>query len=232
MRRILTVILIGICLGLALAALQKGFHIDEALFMGIYWQAGAAVVAAALLVNTAYHGFYFHKMRKLAPLLAARKNQAYIDGIEALMKTAKGKNLRNMLRLNLAVGYMEDRRLDAAIPILEVLSHERLRGLGVRAAHRINICSCYFETGQYEKTMAVYGESQKLFDRLRQGKAYGRHIALLDMMAAMAHGQYDRVRALLDGERGMQEDPRFEKAYREIACALDGVQAGEKARAE
>ena len=67
--------------------------------------------------------------------MSEEKPQEYIDGIENLLKTAKGKTLRNILELNLAAGYIEVKQFDIAIPMLEILSHERLRGSSVNVVH-------------------------------------------------------------------------------------------------
>ncbi len=56
-----------------------------------YWIAAPAIIIGAVLINVFYNLVYLNKMRKIAKLLREQKPQEYIDGIEALLKTAKGK---------------------------------------------------------------------------------------------------------------------------------------------
>ena len=89
----------------------------------LLWIVAPAIVIGALIINVCYNLFYFNKVKKIVKLLNEEKPQEYIDRIEDLLKTAKGKNLRNILELNLAAGYIETKQFDIAIPLLEKLSH-------------------------------------------------------------------------------------------------------------
>ena len=107
MKRAAKIILIGICCGLTLLLLKTGFGIDDATFMHGYWITAVAIVSGAVLINLSYNAIYLNKIRKIAKLLSEEKPQEYIAGIEHLLKTAKGKSLRNLLELNLAAGHRE-----------------------------------------------------------------------------------------------------------------------------
>lgn len=184
MKRARKIIIIGICLGLVLVIFKEGFRIDGAVFMRGYLTAAVIIVIGAVLVNVFYNIFYQNKIQKIAKLLGEGKPQEYIDGMEALLKTTKGENLRNVLTLNLAAGYVEIKRFDTAIPMLEELAGKNLKGSVVNVAYRINLCMSYFETGQYEKAMALYNESRTFFEKYRNGTVYGDGIATLDTLAA------------------------------------------------
>ena len=158
-------------------------------------------------------------------MLSEEKPQEYIDGIENLLKTAKGKTLRNILELNLAAGYIEVKQFDIAIPILEKLPHERLRGSSVNVVHKINLCLSYFETAQYEKAITVYNENQGLFQQYRHHKIYSGNIAILDIIAAIINEQYNQAEELLDTAKKMYDDPRLQKSFREILDILNKAKA-------
>ena len=138
-------------------------------------------------------------------MLSTEKPQEYIDGIENLLKTAKGKILRNILELNLAAGYIEAKQFDIAIPMLEKLSHERLSGSSVNVVHKINLCLSY----------------QGLFQQYRHHKIYGGNIAILDIIAAIINEQYNQAEELLDTAKKMYDDPRLQKSFREILDILN-----------
>ena len=216
LKRTAKIILIGVCLGLILLLFKYSFGIDDTAFMHGYWIAVIIIVSGAVFINLCYNFSYLNKVRKIVKLLSEEKPQEYIAGIEQLLKTAKGKNLRNILELNLAAGYIETKQFDIAIPMLEKLSHERLRGSSVNVVHKINLCLSYFETTQYEKSIAVYNENQALFQQYRHHKIYGGNVAILDVIAAIINEQYDQAEQLLDAAKRMYDDARLQKAFQEM----------------
>lgn len=223
MKRAAFIVLSGVCFGLILLLLKISFGIDDEIFMRGYWTAAIVIVIGAVLVNLCYNLFYFNRVKKIAKLMSEEKPQEYIDGIEKLLRHAKGKTLRNLLELNLAAGYIEIKQFDIAIPMLEKLSHERLRGSSVNAVLKINLCMSYFETAQYEKALTVYNENQSLFQQFRHHKNYGGNIAILDVIAAIINEQYAQAEELLDAARKMYDDARLQKSFQEILAILNRV---------
>lgn len=217
MKRILKVIVLGICLGLAMIVLQKSLNIDTDEFMHIYWIAAIGIILGAVLINVLYNIHYQQKVQKAAILLEDGKTHEYIDELKKLLKTAKGQNLRNILSLNLAAGYLEAKEFDMAVPILEELSVKRLAGSGVKTAHRINLCMCYFDTKQYDKAAALYGESRHFFDQYRNSKSFGANIMILDIFMAVQTKQYEQANALLETAKKTYDTSRYQRAFCEMA---------------
>ena len=226
MKRVAKIILIGVCFGLILLLFKISFGIDDAAFMHGYWIVAIAILLGAVLVNLCYNQIYLNKVKKIVKLLSEEKSQEYIAGIENLLKTAKGKTLRNILELNLAAGYIETKQFDIAIPMLEKLSHERLSGSSVNVVHKINLCLSYFETTQYEKAITVYNENQRLFQQYRHHKIYGGNIAILDIIAAIINEQYNQAEELLDTAKRMYDDVRLQKSFQEIFDILNKAKTG------
>lgn len=231
MKRVLKVVAFGVCLGLLLVAVQSALHIDRDAFIRGYWIAAPAVVIGAVLINAGYNIFYQRKMKKLVRLLDEGRADEYVAGVEGLLQTAKGRALRNILRLNLAAGYLEAGQPDRALPILEELSGQRLRGRGVKLCHRLNLCTAYFYTGQYDRAMALYRASQALFAPCRNSPAYGGNVAVVDILALVQDGQYDQARQKLDAARQAWTGTRLEDAFQELEGFLaerDGEPAPEQ----
>lgn len=221
LKRVAKIIFMGVCLGLALALLKTGLGIDDTVFMHGYWIVAVAVVLGAVLINLCYTLSYQNKNKEIAKLLSEEKPQEYIAGMENLLKTAKGKDLRNILKLNLAAGYIETKQFDIAIPMLEKLSCERLRGSSVKVVHKINLCLSYFETTQYEKAITIYNENQRLFQQYRHHKIYGGNIAVLDVIAAIINEQYNQAEELLDAAKKIYDDARLQKSFQEMLDILN-----------
>lgn len=223
MKRILKVVALGVCIGLAAVALQMALHIDRDVFLHWYWIVAAAAVVGAVLVNVLYNIFYQQKMKKLIPLLEARKPQEYIAGVEKLLKTAKGQNLRKILTMNLSAGYIDLKQFDEAIKLLEGISEKGLAGSAVKTVYRLNLCTCYFQSGRGEEALELYNDSRKIFGPQRGGKLYGGNIAILDMLAAIQEEQYSRAEELLGQARQAWNDRRFQEAFQEIEDTLTEI---------
>lgn len=220
MKRKLKIVALGVCLGLALVAVQKSFRIDQDAFMCGYWIAALLLLIGVLVINSIYNISYQRRVRKTAVLLEAGRPQEYIAEMEKLLRTAKGQKLRKILKIDLAAGYINLKAFDKAAELLEGISDKGLAGTAVKTAYRLNLCTCYFNTAQEEKALELYNDSRKVFESQRGSKLYGANIAILDVLAAIQRGQYDRAEQLLDQARRAWSDPRFQEAFQEIEHTL------------
>jgi len=220
LKRVLKIFAVGVCTGLLLVVIQKGLQIDEDVFMRGYWAIALAVLAGVVLVNVLYNISYQKRIKRLAALLEAGKPEEYLAGVEKLLETTKGKNLRNILKIDLAAGYIELKQFSQAIDVLEGVSDKELTGAAVKAAYRINLCTSYFHTAQGGKALELYNSSQKIFESQQISKLYGGSIAILDMLAAIQNEQYGQAERLLDRARRTWSDSRFQKAFQEIDDTL------------
>ena len=228
MKRVGKILLIGLCTGLILAAAQNALKIDKEVFLRWYWIVALGIVVGAAAINVGYSLVYLRRQKRLVELLEEGRVQEYLSGIKALLATARGKNLRNILTLNLAAGHLEGREFDQALPLLEGLSNKRLRGSAVNTVHRINLCLCYFYTSRYEKAMEVYEDSRELFRRYRGQKLYGGSIGVLDVIAHILRQEYDRAEEDLEEACRTYQDPRLQKTFGEIRQILEDWKAGSR----
>lgn len=224
MKRIGKVVLFGVCLGLVLVLIQNSFQIPEDVFMQGYWIAALVVVLGALVINISYNLYYMGRVKKLLTLLYAGDSRGYIQGMEALRKTAKGKTLRSTLELNLAAGYMEEKDYGTAISLLEAVDPKQLRVDSARVVRAINLCESYFLAGHTEKAQILYDSNRPLFAKFRTGKAYGGSIAVVDVLEAISRGEFHQAKILLDKAKSTYPEPYLQKAYEEIGAILEKPQ--------
>lgn len=223
MKRIMKIFILGVCIGIVALLIQKSFHIDEDVFMRGYYIVAIVIIIGAVLFNILYNRYYFKKVRVLSEQLLEEKPQAYIEGIQTLLKTAKGRYLQNTLRLNLTAGYMEQKRFDEAIEILEGLSHKQRKGAVVNVVYCINLFICYFETNQFEKATALYQANAQLLQKFRERKSYGANIAILDTLMAIMKKDYLEAEDLLEKAKQTYDAPQFQKAFQEISGKLEAI---------
>lgn len=220
MKRFVRIIVLGICIGLVMVVIKESLKIGTGDFMRIYWLAAIGIIFGAVLINILYNLHYQQKVQEAIKLLEDGETHEYISALQKMLKTAKGQNLRNVLSLDLAAGYVEAKEFDMAIPMLEELLSKRLVGSGVKAVHRINLCMSYFDTEQYDKAVALYDESQKIFEQYRNDKLFGANIAILDIFIAMQSKQYERAKTILHMAEKTYDAPRYKKAFCEVAEIL------------
>ena len=219
MKRLLRIIFIGIGLGILLSLIQRVFQIETHTFLRGYWMIAPALVVGAILINVLYNLHYHRKMRDILTLLKEGRAADYVDAMEALIQTAKGTRLKDILRLNLSAGYCELKQFDTAVRILEALPYARFQG-AVKLVYCLNLCVSYFHTTQWEKALALYRENEPLIARYRTGP-YGGNVAELDIIAAILAGQFDQAEHLIASARTAWEDPRLQEDY----CQLESILA-------
>lgn len=171
MKRIMKIFIIGVCIGIVALLIQKSFHIDEDVFMRGYYIAAIVIVIGAVLFNILYNRYYFKKVRVLSEQLLEEKPQAYIEGIQTLLKTAKGRYLQNTLRLNLTAGYMEQKRFKEAIEILEGLSEKQRKGAVVNVVYCINLSFVILKPINMKKQLRYIRQIRSSFRSFGEGKA-------------------------------------------------------------
>ena len=220
MRRFLRVAALGVVLGLLLVLLQHTLGMETGPFLRGYGIAAVTVLGVALLCNILYNDRYRKKVQAAAALLEAGKAAEYIHTIEGLLQTPRGRQLKNLLRLNLTAGYCDLKDYHKAIQILEELEQEPLRGV-VRMIQRLNLCVCCFYAGQDARALAVYDASDGIFAPYRGGAAYGKNLAVVDMLADIRRGRYDRARELLATARENWNDGRIAADFDYIEKLLE-----------
>lgn len=219
MKRIVRPLLVGLCIGIALAILQQALHIDQDVFMFWFWVIAAVCIVGIVLFNLLYIRRYQQKMRQALAVLEAGQAREYLAIVEGLLQTARGRYLKSCLKLDLAPGYCDLKQYDKAIAILEELSQARLKGV-VKMIHRLDLCICYFYTGQTARAMELYETGQKEFSPWRTTPVYGGSIAVLDMFALIAQGRRDEATKLLQHARATWTSPRLQDDYDYIGKLL------------
>ncbi len=220
LKRILRILVLGICLGLFLGFLRSKLQIESGVFMTWYWITAGVILIGLVLFNTVYIGRYVKKMQEAAVLLEAGEPKAYIKAVEKLRGQARGRFLKNLFQLNLSAGYCDLKQYAKAISILEPLSPAHLRG-DMRVVHRLNLCICYFYSGQASKAMQLYEASEAVFLPYRDRQPYGGNLAVLDMLAALERKEYAAAGTMLAEAREKWDSPRLAEDYAYIEECLE-----------
>ena len=220
MKRFGKILMLGICIGIVSVFIQNTFHIEKTTFLRSYWMIGIAVVLLAVLFNIGYNLVYLKKMNSAMQLLESCRPQEYVQTMERLLQKAKGKGLQKVLLLNLTAGYCDLKEYEKALEILENMSRTKLKG-GLELVHHINLCMCYFYTGQIEKAMALYEKPKEGFPAyIKYPDAFTQYFFSLDILAAIAATDFTKAQELLKQAEEAWHNPRSQKLYAEMRNGL------------
>ncbi len=222
MKRYITVVIIGVCIGILLLIIKETLNIDGGIFWKFYIIGGVAVVLGAVLFNVLYTNKYQTKMKKALSLLEEGKTQEYINIVQELLKNAKSKNLKTYFKLNLTAGYCKLKQFDKAIEILEELQNQPLKS-SFDIVCRLNLCICYFYTSQNSKAMKLYNSSQKYFEPFKKSDYYGGSLAIIDIFAYIQNGQLEKAKELLKTVRKKWDNPNLYEDYDYVENLLNNT---------
>lgn len=204
--------LIGICIAAFLFIIQWVFGIDEDIFISVFLII-ILVLLAGSLIYIFYVESYQRKLGKFAAPLDFEEAEEYISNIKTLLQTAKGRNLRNALKMNLAVGYITVHQFDMALTILEGLAHERLRITKMKLCCLLNLYISYICTKQYDKAVELYRANLNFLEPFRKDKVYGGNIAIMQIFEAIKNGQYEIAERQLQIAQQTWTSPYLQDAF-------------------
>lgn len=230
MKRIAAALGIGVLIGFALVMIRSLFDIDAHAFSVGTTAMAVLIVAGAILYDIFYTMPLRKKVLRTMKLMQEGKPEECIEQINEQLAEAQRKKSRNtaiICRLNLAAAYLDLKRYEEALAILEELSGERLNAQA-QLVQSINLCFCYFCTDQTDKAMELYSKNKKLFASYRNHKYYGGNIAVLEMLADITHKDYPAARQTLDKAKARWDDPRLQDIYALIEDTLCTVQTPEE----
>lgn len=222
MKRIITVFIAGILLGLFFLFIKIGFNIPNSLFWNYYFIIGALIIILTLIINISYNLYFSKKMERLS-LLHKKDSQEYVKEMQELLKKARGKNLCNAIRINIAAGYIQNKNYDEALNILEAISFKELKGELLKLVFCIDICVAYIKSDSFEKAKEVYLKNQSLFYKYKNNGTYGVYISQVEIFLYMNEGEYEKARELLELSKNKTNDEALIKEFEKIEEILNEV---------
>lgn len=207
---------IGVAVGIVLSIIQNTFKIDSELFLSYYWKLAILFLLMVVAINAIYFIFKAKKINKIIPLLSECKYQEYIDKMEDILKKAKGKYLRNTIKVNLSAGYIGKREYEKALNILNSVNEKSLKSEQFRFVYWTNICCATFRLGDYDKFQKIYNSKWSLLEEYRNNKNYVEPIAQLEVANDIAKGDFEGAEKLLQELRAKNTDLKLQQDYDEL----------------
>ena len=126
--------------------------------------------------------------------------------MERLLSKAKGGHLKNILKLNLEAGYLEDKSYTKAKDTLDQIDLNRLKNSDLKVVYYINLAICYFKAEDFESFKEIYEEEKELFEKYADHKSYGQSLAEIKIMAYLVYEDFDTAKNLLSETREKYRD--------------------------
>ena len=210
------ILIFGLIVGLGLLLIEYAFKIDEKTLMAYYFKIALAVLILILIINTAYFLFYSKKLKEALALFYAGKTKEYVASMEKLLSKAKGSHLKNILKLNLAAGYLEDKSYTKAKDTLDQVDLDRLKNSDLKLVYYINLAICYFKVEDFASFKEIYADEKDLFEKYVDHKSYGQSISEIKIMAYLIDEDFESATKLLSETREKYSDQRFQESYADL----------------
>ena len=137
-----------------------------------------------------------------------------------LFRSVRGNYLKNLVDMDLAIGYLQERRFDEAIGLMEALFAQNLKGVW-NIVLRLNLCFSYFRAGRYREGMELYEDSRAIFDRAQGNSGYQGTLALVEIFVAITEGRFQDAQTQLDEARATWNTPRSQANYYYLQTLLE-----------
>lgn len=204
---------IGVVLGITLVILKNHYDIDETVFWHWYTIVGGLVILGCVGFNIGYNRWLFKKMNVYTPLLNEQQDpQGFIDGMDKLQSSAKGRYARGILNLNRSAGYCDLEEFETAKELLLAEDTQSVRGIN-GAIRAFNLSYVYFRLGETDKALELMEKNRKHLTRLKPMPTLAQTIATLEIWEAVSKERWDDAKARLTEAKEQFTDPRSESDW-------------------
>lgn len=220
MKHSLKVILAGVVLGIALLVLTNVLHIDERVFLSVYWKLGLALILLVVIMNT---GYYFYKLRQLKPVMALYEGGDYkkfVDELENLISGTRNKYLQNIMKLNLGAGYLDLNQPAKLVDLYESMDVNYLKNKNLKLVYRLNLAIAYFKLEDLPSFDRIFKANEAFFASFEAHATYGESVGQLYLMEEISEGHFDRARERLTTLRGNSKKPKMMNTYNQLEGIL------------
>ncbi len=219
MKRKFKIIILGLILAVFLTIIGSILKSSDDIFFKNCLCIMIGIIVISTIINIIYNFYYIKKVNKLIPKLDSSDIEEFISNIESLLLKAKGKNLKVVLNLNLAVGYSEIENYEKSIEIMESINEEELKGMLLNV-YKVNSCIYYFFAKRYEKAMFLYKDNKELFFKVEKKSSVqlANAIKSLHIFYAIMSNNFSEARERIDdfskrdlSNRSRKKLPYFDK---------------------
>lgn len=186
---ILSVIGLGVLLGLGILAVQFAFRLDQVIVWKWYLRAAPVVILGAVLVNMLWQLRFQRRAAALTNILTKEQDpQRFIAETGALLERASHPYNLALLYINQSVGYAYLNRFDEAKRTLLQAPPKGLKGL-LGVTYFLNLTYYCFRLAQQSEALALWQAHEREFSRFEASPNLAGAIALTRIYALLAQGE-------------------------------------------
>ncbi len=220
-KRIFTIIGLSIILGLVLLIIQLGFNIEFETLMSYYWKIALLFLLLILIFNFIYMMYYADKIKKALVLLNEGKNQEYIAEMETILQKIKVKEYRDLIKINLSAGYINNKEYEKSLNILNSVAEKQIRNEQLKLVYWINKAISYFRIGDFDSCKEIYNQQKVFFEKYQDDDNYGESIGQIEVLHALVEEDLIKAEQLLQNLKAKWNTATQQKNYDELERIIE-----------
>ncbi len=207
-------VVIGIIGGIIYALIKYFFDIpDDFMYTFTY-----SFVFIYIALYFSQNFYYIHKLKKASHHIENFESEKYIEEIEpCLKKVGRLKNIKNLMKLDLSVAYLEIKNYKKAIEFIESIDESKLDRT-LLSFYRVNMPIIYFYAGKFDKSKELYDKNIYFYIEYATSKKGDllKSIQILHIMNDFIENKIlDAKNKILELEK-IDLSPRFKKSVDEL----------------
>lgn len=213
-------ILLGVGLGIFALILRKLLNIPDNKFIPFYLIYILVVFIAIFAINFIWQLRFFKKLTGLTHILYKEKDpDRFIAENEKLLQTVRSPLNRNMISMNISVGYAEKGDYRRAKELLLLIPENQMKGIN-KVIYNHNLCYFHFLLEENTSAIAVFNANTELFRKFEQHPGLGGSIAVIKIYYLIATGEKEQAKQMLEQAKSKFTDPKLEKDLADLEKIL------------
>lgn len=220
---------IGIPLGILLLVIQRIFHLSDDELWKTYTFIAIVAIGSALLFNLIWQLRFARKIKQSVSLLEDSQDiNGFIEQTQQLLARVKSSHYKQLLEINLAVGFMRQEQYAQAHGILRDIDTSKLKGIN-RAIYYLDLANVCFLLENNADGIALMQEHMQLFDTYKSTSVIASSVLINRLHAYLALGHIQEAKQLLPEAEIHCDTQALKKELQLIKDKLGTIEKGENA---
>lgn len=214
---------IGVPIGILLVIIQNTFNIQRDVMMKYYIIGSAVVIVLALAINLIWQIKFQKEILSASHILREDKNaDLYIQTMQKLINKTRLISNKNLLLMNISVGYSEKGDYHKAKEILLSINPKKINEVN-RTVYFNNLASFSFMLDEKEEAIKIMEANHNLFSKYESSKVLGGCIAINRVYENLAKNEIGKAEQLLIEAEKLCQDNYLKDDYEKVKDKLKSI---------
>lgn len=214
---------IGVPIGILLVIIQNTFNIQIDVMMKYYLIGSAVILVATLAINLIWQIKFQKEIFAASHILREDKNaDLYIQTMQKLINKTRLISNKNLLLMNMSVGYSEKEDYHKAKEILLSINPQKINEVN-RAVYFNNLASFSFMLDEKEEAIKIMEANHNLFSKYESSKVLGGCIAINRVYESLAKNEIGKAEELLIEAEKLCQNNYLKDDYEKVKDKLKSI---------